>query len=174
MTPLLKSFQASSAKTTPDFSPSFPFFLHLTSHQRLLTSAQDHQFRGSQGSGPHQREDAATARRLAHRRQPQLAQQGSVLRDQRHRCQREHQQQQQQHPVKASRSRRRLGRRGRLAPSLITARHRRKGAKGEGVGRKGRAGVRRGGEVTMAESGGTSYLLVFGNAFIILVHSQIS
>lgn len=117
----------------PFFLP--PFFLHPNSHQRLLAPAQDHQLRGSQGSWPHQREDAAAARRLALRRQPQLPQQGPVLGDQRHRRQGKHQQRQ-QHPVKA-RSRRHLGRRGSPALSLITARHHRKGAKGWRSGKEG-------------------------------------
>lgn len=162
--PFFESFNLSPFKITPDSSLFLsPFFLHPNSHQRLLAAAQDHQLRGGEGSGSHQWEDAAAAGWLALRRQPKLPQQGPVFGDQRHRRQGKHQQRQ-QHPVKAG-SRRHLGRRGRPAPGLITARHHRKGAKGEGVKRRG--------EASMSHTGGTSHLLVFGYAFKILVHSQI-
>ncbi|XP_061664702.1 protein phosphatase 3 catalytic subunit alpha isoform X2 [Syngnathoides biaculeatus] len=60
-------------------------------HQGLLAPAQDHQLRGGQGSGPHQRADAPAAGRAPLGRQPQLPQQDAVLGDQRHGRQRRHQ-----------------------------------------------------------------------------------
>jgi len=87
--------------------PYSPFFLRPDSHQRLLAPAQDHQLRGGEGSGSHQREDAAAAGHPTLRRQPQLPQQGAVLGGQRHGRPGEHQQRR-QHPVKAG-GRRHLG-----------------------------------------------------------------